>query len=387
MTAEGSFIETGVDKLVKLVEAKQRVSTHDAAKLLGVSVSVIDEWSDFLEEEGIISIEYKLANTYLVERKLSKKEVVKKAKEFHGTKDAFIRKIETTVQGIERDTGGLDDLKEQFKTLKKELGDDLGNVKQELKQLEEYEVLKKNIDKQMYAQQQEYRKKIEDMEKDLLREKGRYKELVDDIEVEKIKLEEEKGEVIGLREQEAKLLKNLDSFHTTIEQIKATIKQEEQRVDVSEEHITYLEKLSEKVRDDIKTQREKLNPIIEESRKQEENILKVQDEVIKKVSKGKKQIDAEVADGKKAADNFKEFFSKKAQIDAMLEKIDKDRDGLKLELVDLIKKAHAFDLASKSSNVKKYMGELEQKFKNIDSKRHVFKDELDKLVRLIKRNF
>ncbi len=64
MAGEG-FIETGVDKLVKLVEAKKKISTSEAAKLLGASNAVIDVWADFLEEEGIISLEYKLATTYL----------------------------------------------------------------------------------------------------------------------------------------------------------------------------------------------------------------------------------------------------------------------------------------------------------------------------------
>jgi chromosome segregation ATPase len=387
MTREGSFIETGVDKLVQLVEAKKRISTADAAKALGVSTAVIEEWADFLEEEGIISIEYKLATTYLVERKLSKKEVVKKAKEFHGTKDAFIRKIETAMQGIDRDTGGLDSLREQFISLKKDLGDDLGNVKAELKQLEEYEILKKNIDKQIYDQQQDFRKKIEEMEKDLVREKSKYKEIIDDLEVEKIKLEEEKSEILSLRDQENKLLKNLDNFKVVVEQIKTHIKDEEQKMNLTEEHIKYLESVAEKVKEEIKVQREKLNPIIEMSRKQEESIVKIQEEVIRKVAKGSKQITDNVKEGERVAEGFKVFFDKKTQIDHMLETIDKDKDNLHGELNELIRKAHAFDLASKNSNVKKYMTELEQKFKDIERKRSLFKGELDKLVQLVRRNF
>ena len=93
MLHSNKTIETGVDKLVHLIEHKKRITVEDAAKSVGVSAIVIEEWADFLEEQGIISIEYKFAKTFLVERKLTKREVEKKTKEFHNTKEAFIRKI------------------------------------------------------------------------------------------------------------------------------------------------------------------------------------------------------------------------------------------------------------------------------------------------------
>jgi len=386
MVGEG-FIETGVDKLVKLVEGKKRISNSEAAKMLGVSTAVIDEWADFLEEEGIISIEYKLATTYLVERKLSKKEVVKKAKEFHGTKDAFVRKIETAMQGIEPDTTGLDDLKNQFMNLKNEIGKDLENVKEELKELENFERLKKDIDKQMYEQQSEYRKRIDEMEKELFKERSKYKEMIDDIEVEQIKLEEERSQVLTLKDKETKLLTKLEEFKDLINEIRSSIKQEDDRIGVTEDHITYLDKVAAKVKDNIVDQNDKLGPLIEDSKKQEQQILKIQEDVLAKVIEGRKKIKNEIEDGTEIAHKFQHFFEKKSQIDAMFQKVDKDRAELKGELAGLINKAHAFDLAAKSSNVKKYMGELNQKFKDIESKRNNFQSELTKLVGMIKKSF
>jgi len=385
MSGEG-FIETGVDKLVKLVENKKRISTHDAAKLLGVSSAVIDEWADFLEEEGIISLEYKLATTYMIERKLTKKEVVKKAKEFHGSKDAFINKIETTIQGIERDTSGLDELKDEFRNLKKEIGDDLGNVKDELKELENYERLKKNIDKQMYEQQNDFRNKIQEMEKVLFKEKSKYKELINDIEVEKVRLQEEKSDVLSLKEQEGKLLDQLDDFKDAIKEIRDSIKAEENKIDVSEDHIEYFQKVSDALEAKIRKHSENLDPLINESKKQEENILRTQQEVLKKVVDGRKKIDDNISESQKIAGKFKKFLSQKTQIDSMLTKVEKDKIDLSEELTNLIKKAHAFDLASKKSDVKKYMGELNKSFKEINSKRDNFKTELKKLVNLFKKS-
>ena len=58
MDIQGSVIETGVYKLVKLVKQRGKIALSDASMELGLSTSVIQEWVDFLEDEGIISIEY-----------------------------------------------------------------------------------------------------------------------------------------------------------------------------------------------------------------------------------------------------------------------------------------------------------------------------------------
>ena len=86
MDIEGSIIETGVDKLVKIVKERGKIALVDAAKELGVSTTVIQEWVDFLEDEGIISVEYKLTKPFLVDRKLTKKEIESKAKDSRARK-------------------------------------------------------------------------------------------------------------------------------------------------------------------------------------------------------------------------------------------------------------------------------------------------------------
>ena len=383
MAKEG-FIETGVDKLVKLVESKKKISTTEAAKALGVSVAVIDEWADFLEEEGLISIDYKLATTYLQERKLSKKEVLKKAKEFHGSKDAFVRKVETAAHGIEKETQGLDDLKEQFTKLKKEIGDDLSNVKDELKQLENYEKLKQGIDKQIEDQQKEFKDKIAEMDNELSKEQKKYKKVMDDIDLEKVKLQEEESQVSSLKEQERLLLKKIEEINQTLKTIKKNIYEEEEKSKVAEDHIKYLEKMADKAMEHIKQQKQGIKPLIEESRQQEENILKMQERVYKKVAEGHAHISSEVKESENLAKRFKSFFSKKNKIEKLLQTIDKDKEQMEDELRDLVKKAHAFDLASKSSDVKKHITELEKTFKDIEKKRNTFRGELDQLVKLIK---
>src|SRR4030042_6942873 len=61
-------ITTDVDDLVDLIKTKKEISMSDAAKQLKVSLATIEAWAGFLEEEGLISVKYKLTTPYLVEK-------------------------------------------------------------------------------------------------------------------------------------------------------------------------------------------------------------------------------------------------------------------------------------------------------------------------------
>ncbi|MBU0666718.1 MAG: hypothetical protein KKC26_05130 [Nanoarchaeota archaeon] len=148
-------IETGVDKLVSLVQSKKKIELEVAAKELGVSQEVVREWAEFLEEEGALSIEYSLSKLFLEEKKLSKKEVETKVKEYHSKKDSFVRKAETTLQTLEKETMEFEAIKEKFQDLKKKIGSQMDVVKVELEELKNYEDLKKNIDNDIQKQKQE----------------------------------------------------------------------------------------------------------------------------------------------------------------------------------------------------------------------------------------
>ncbi|MBU1204207.1 MAG: hypothetical protein KKG60_04030 [Nanoarchaeota archaeon] len=61
----GVDISTAVDSLVRLVKKKGIIQINDAAKELSIPASIVNEWAVFLEEEGIIEIEYRFTTPYL----------------------------------------------------------------------------------------------------------------------------------------------------------------------------------------------------------------------------------------------------------------------------------------------------------------------------------
>ena len=80
MVMGNQIVTTEVDALIKLVKDKKEISMEDAAKQLGMPIATIESWATFLEEEKIMSIEYKFTKPFLVAKKIKKGEV-KKAEE------------------------------------------------------------------------------------------------------------------------------------------------------------------------------------------------------------------------------------------------------------------------------------------------------------------
>jgi len=66
MALEDLLISTGVDQLIKLIKERGKVELAAAAKELRQPVRSIEDWAHVLEDESLISVEYKLTKTYLV---------------------------------------------------------------------------------------------------------------------------------------------------------------------------------------------------------------------------------------------------------------------------------------------------------------------------------
>ncbi|MBI2135343.1 hypothetical protein HYU09_05100 [Candidatus Woesearchaeota archaeon] len=375
-----SIIETGVDKLVKLVNEKGRISSFDAAKELGVSNTVVMEWADFLEEEGIISIEYKFTKPFLVPRKLGKKEVQEKAKEFSGKKDVFVRKAEVSLSFLDREASKLNSIKDEFDKIKKELGFDLGSVKNELEELEKYERLKIDLDKQIENQKKASMDKIESMTKQVLREKRRYDDLLSDIRKEEENLEKEKIEAKSLEESEKLIQNRIEGIKQLISKVEGRLGKEVENVQGSEKNIQRLSEMAKSVKNRVEKEKGFIEPLIKESMEQSKKIQDLQERIVKKIEDKEKKLKGV----KKASGRLKELFRKRMDIMNLIEKVNKDRNDLEKELIELVKKAKSFQLSSSKGDVGGQMVDMEKKFNEVNEKKKSFEKELKKLGPMLK---
>ena len=377
-------IETGVDRLVQLIQKEKKVALEDAAKALGVPNDVVREWADFLEEEGLISVQYSLSRMFLIERQLSKKEVEKKGREYENKREASTRKIDTTLKQLDRETTAFDEIKQQYYALKDEIGDEIRQVKDEVEELRHYEELKKSIDSDILQQKVQYENAIADIHRRLSNEEKRYSQVHDEIVKEDQKIIDEKKQLDGIRGEEHSLLKRIDALKEIISGIATQLTAQEQSMGVHEERLVMLKQLAESLEKDIRERREKeLLPLVESSGRHQQKILNIQEEIIKKIQTRKQTIEKYQSQGEEVAKRFERFFEKKAQAEKLVLEYERQKNELKAELEELLRKAKSFDLASTTTSVTHHVKELEKQFSSFDEKRRSFSQNLLHLREMI----
>ncbi len=380
MGLTSSIIETGVDKLVNLVNSKGRIASQDATKELGVSTAVVMEWADFLEEEGIIKIEYKFTTPFLVARKLAKKDVKEKAKEFSGKKEVFVRKAEVSLSFLSRESGKLNSLKQEFDKIKQELGLDIGSIKNELEELKKYEQLKISLDKQIEGQKTSCMDKLEQMTKQILMERKKYQSILENIKEEEEELKKDKEQANSIEKSEKMIIDRLNSLREFIKRIESRVQTEEGNVKISESNIQKLILMAQNTKLRVEKEKCMIDPLVEKSKNQTEKIKELQNKIVEKIMTKEKKLQGV----KKASKEMKKLFNKKLGVLDVIEKVNNDRNDLQKELLDLIKKAKSFQLSSKSADVGKEMADIEKKFNEVDAKKKYFEKELKNLSSFFK---
>lgn len=376
-----SVIETGVDQLVALVKKQGRVSFQEAAKELGVSAEVIGEWADFLEDENIVSVEYKLTKPYLTERKISKKEVESKVKEFSKKKEIFVRKAEGTLSFLQREAENMSKVKTEFDRLKKELGIELDSVRKELDELEEYESEERELAKRVLQEKEQSRQRIQKSQAIISQEQKRFSQVVEQIRNQEKGLEKEKNLSKALEQKEQNLINQLEHIKDMVTEVEEKVVNEQSTVRKTRENINRLHATAEEIKNHIEEEKDILLPLVKKRKEQEETIKKIQELIIQKVMKTSK----DVKSGKEASKKFKNFFGTKMKVAMTIDKLEEDRKILEKDLEGLVKKARAFQLTSKARDLGKEIKEMEGKFKEVERKKASFEDRLRKVNKMIKK--
>ena len=75
VTVDDALISTDVDQLIRTISERKRVGLRELEKSCSIESKTIDKWLKVLEEEGYITIEYGLTDTYVVWLGLSEDDV------------------------------------------------------------------------------------------------------------------------------------------------------------------------------------------------------------------------------------------------------------------------------------------------------------------------
>ena len=371
-------IETGVDKLVELLKSKGKMSFRDAAKELGVGIEVIAEWADFLNEEGILGVEYKFTTPYLIERRISKADLDKKVREFEDKKDIFVRKAEGTVSVLQREAGNMKRIQKEFELLKKDLGIDLDSVRKEILELESLEKAKQQLSAKLLEGRRDSEKKEEEIKSLIARERKMYEQLLGGVATEESSLQSQKNAAVMLKKKENALRAEIATIRGIAKEIEERMDEESNAISGSERHIERLKAMAEEIRGHMEKEKESLKPLIMQKDEHEKSIRELQQTIVKKIS-GMKNLEEEGV-----SKRLRDFFQKKMKVSLLVEKLNEDRGALEKDLTELVRKAKVFQLTSRGKNLDEKMKDIEAKFQEMEKRKGTFEEGFKKLFNLIR---
>ncbi|MFH1400081.1 MAG: hypothetical protein ABIH41_01050 [Nanoarchaeota archaeon] len=378
-------IETGVDKLVELVNKHKRISVERAAKELGVSTVIVQEWADFLEEEEIVGTEYSLSKVYLTERKATKKDIEKKSKEYGSKRDAFVRKVETAMSTLDTETASFEDFRKQFAKLKGDMGGEMDEIQKKLEEIRHFEKLKQNMDSDIARQREEFTRILQNASEQIKSEQDKYEHIIEEMHAEKVQLKKDEEFLHQLEEQEGKISERVAALSKALQLIDQKANEQKDIVQKTERRLEGLDKLSEKIEAEIvEKKNDIISPLIEMSEQHKKKIIKVQDEILEKIRERKGDIETFSKEGRQVAERFADFFDKKSEVDKLFGEVENDKEGIKQGMDDLLERARAFNLAATSAEFKRQAAEMGKSYDELVHRKEKMHTNLHKLTALIK---
>lgn len=373
-------IQTGVDRLVNLLHEKKKLSVDEGAKALGVSKAILQEWADFLEEEGLLEIKYSLSKTYLVERPLSKHEFEQKEKQFETQRETFINKVEATIAQLNTETANFENFKKKFEDLKKDLGGDLEHIQEEVKELREYESLKTNITQDLEKTRMLFAKKQQETDVALQRQYKQYHDVIASVTDQEAHLNKQKDKVHALVASEESVTKKIDEYTKLLDQLRSRIGDETRQLGLDEKSLDKLRHSLGEFKDDIEELEEKnLKPLEKMRQQHEAQIKEIEGRILEKAKRIDASTKVPLQEKQAVKKRIEEFFNRKMEIEKLLGVISQDKQDLLAELEELQKRAEAYKLGKTSVRLE----ELESKLKIIEERKQGLHKHLGSFLKLL----
>jgi chromosome segregation ATPase len=378
-------IKTGVDKLVELISSKKRIKLDDAAKELGVGLNVVQEWAEFLEQEGLISIEYTFSKVWLQERKITKDQIMAGTKEVSSEKDAFIRKIDVALKALDSETVGFEDIKKRFLEIQSHIKSEIDTVRTELDELQKFELLKKNIDKDIERQKKEYEATIGKYTDSIKIQEGRYNDLLTQVDKEKKVIESYKQKIDELKGLKSETEKVLNESKESLKNIEKAIAEGSNNISSSEKRLSELKNGANALTAELTTLKTKnINDALKVIQEQSSKTIATQNDLFRKAEEKKNKMIGYGDTGRKIYDGFKGFFTRNIEMEKLVNQIEEDKNDLRKDLDMLKAKVQAFTILVNDKDRKIHMKEIEDALKSYDKRKTGLKGKVDHLIELIK---
>ena len=253
-------ILTGIDKLIKLINQKGKLSLQEAAKALGTTPKVIKEWATYLEEEGVLEISYGFSKTFIIAKKVSKSKIEQKKKRTTQRAASFESELANTHSQLDKLSKTYDTHVNNLSSINKDL---VGKLKTHIDALHEYESLHSDIQTKVAREKEAYLKKIDNFNKALGSEKGKYGNLLQNIELEETKLDQDLTNIEELKQIEKRLKDKILALKGIAEKVGTRVETKVKDVETVKSDITKLHEKLSLLHNDVKRKRtEDLEPLV-----------------------------------------------------------------------------------------------------------------------------
>lgn len=387
MAGKKSVIETGVDKLVALVSRAKKISVKDAAKELGVSVASIEEWADFLEDEGIISIHSKFATVYLVEKKIGAKELTEKVKAVKGEKEDFLRRVESSINALERDHEEIKLIDSEFRKIRGVLQENFNQLSSKLEKLEDFRKSHSVIESKRRDIEKEYDKRLVELENQLAKDHKDYESIISSIEQEMAKIGKERQNIDQMKGAEKELEGKVGEINRMIETVQKNIDKSNEQLEIDEKRLAKSEASAAAIKEHIEKSSKELDVVTKEVKESHKALREMETGFIKdleSLQRGDLNKIGPYKESKQLVEKLKTFFEQTKDLDDMILKAETEEEKLKEEFNKLIKKAQAFSVMTGSSEVKKELSAIREELVEIEKRKGVLGTQLKKLRNLMR---
>lgn len=382
MAGKKSVIETGVDKLVRLIAERNKVSVKDAAKELGVSVTSIEDWADFLEEEGIINIQSQFATVYLVEKKISKKELAARVKAVKNEKEQFLNRIESSVNALARDHDEIKLVDSEFQKIKGLLEENFSKLSKKLEKLEDFRKSHRELDMKRKEIEDEYEAKISAVEEKLKKEQKQYQDLIASMGHELDEMKKEEQHLDSMKKSEKELESQVTHINGMLDQVRKEIKNGNAQLEADEARLKKNEDVAKKVKSEIESDSKEIDEVSAKLKESHKELTLLEKEFFKDIeSLGKGDLNKIGAykEGKELIERFQKFFTQTKEVDRLIVDAEKEEADLRNEFDKMLKKARAFSVVTSVPEIRKELGDLQEELKVIESKKSLLSNQLKKL--------
>jgi chromosome segregation ATPase len=380
-------IKTGADKLVELISEKKKVAVDVAAKELGVGKDVVQEWAEFLEEEGVVSLDYSFSKTWIIERKITKDDVIRGAAEISSEKEALVRRIDVAITSLQRDTTGFEDIRKEFAKIQSHIRTEIDTVKEQLSSLEKYDALRKNLDKDVSKQKDAYSELIKSAQEKIKIESEKYEDLKSLISKERKNLEQYSQKMLELRKLRTDYERTINTLNESLEHINDVLKDYGKRFQESDKIINNYKTALDRLEKELSDRKTGIFAgKLEDLKSEDEKLVKKQLEIEEHVRKAVNSVQAFIGVNDKVHKSFDGYFSKNISTEKLISEIENDKTDMTKELESMKSKVLEFTIMTSNPEIKSQLKELDDKLKSFERKKLSLRYKIEKLISLIKGN-